>query len=127
LNIILDTHTLIWFFEGDSNLSENALKAIESRDNKKFVSVASLWEIAIKMSLGKLYLQKSLDLFLEELLESNINILPISQKHILIVRQLEFFHKDPFDRLIIAQGMTEHFQIISKDSNFSLYPIDIRW
>ncbi|MCF0062033.1 type II toxin-antitoxin system VapC family toxin [Dyadobacter chenwenxiniae] len=127
MNILLDTHALIWFLEGDANLSENALEAIENKDNKKYVSIASLWEIAIKISLGKLSLQNSLDLFLEELVESDIHILPISIKHILLLSEFDFFHKDPFDRLIIAQGITEHFVIISKDSNFLLYSVELHW
>ncbi|MCF2495647.1 type II toxin-antitoxin system VapC family toxin [Dyadobacter chenhuakuii] len=127
MNIILDTHALIWFFEGDSNLSAKALEAIENTNNKKFVSVASLWEIAIKTSLGKLTLQKPLDTFLSELVQSDIQILPISINQVLLVSQLDFFHKDPFDRIIIAQSITEKFPVVTKDPSFLLYPTDLYW
>ena len=127
MNIILDTHALIWFFEGDSNLSAKALEAIENTNNKKFVSIASLWEIAIKTSLGKLTLQKPLDTFLSELVQSDVEILPVSINHILLVSQLHFFHKDPFDRIIIAQGITEKFPVVTKDPSFLLYPTDLYW
>ncbi|MCF2499902.1 type II toxin-antitoxin system VapC family toxin [Dyadobacter chenhuakuii] len=127
MNIILDTHALIWFFEGDSNLSAKALEAIENTNNKKFVSVASLWEIAIKTSLGKLTLQKPLDTFLSELVQSDIQILPISINQVLLVSQLDFFHKDPFDRIIIAQSITEKFPVVTKDPSFLLYSTDLYW
>lgn len=128
MNIILDTHALIWFFEGDANLSEKALEAIENVENKKFVSIASLWEIAIKTSLGKLTLQKPLDLFLSELIKSDVEVLQISFAHILLVSQLDFFHKDPFDRIIIAQAITEQFWVATKDPNFPLYHhLNIYW
>ncbi|MCF0038472.1 type II toxin-antitoxin system VapC family toxin [Dyadobacter fanqingshengii] len=128
MNIILDTHTLIWFFEGDANLSAKALQAIENTENKKYVSIASLWEMAIKISLGKLYLQKPLDIFLSDLIKSDIEVLQISIAHVLQVSQLEFFHKDPFDRIIVAQAITEQFWIVTKDPNFPLYhPFNVLW
>ncbi|MCF2489655.1 type II toxin-antitoxin system VapC family toxin [Dyadobacter sp. CY347] len=127
MNIILDTHALIWFFEGDANLSEKARLAIENSENKKYVSIASLWEIAIKISIGKLFLQKSLDIFLADLEMSGIEVLPISTSHVRHVSQLEFFHKDPFDRLIIAQGIIEQFPVVTKDENFQLYPVNVHW
>ena len=108
-------------------MSARALEAIENTNNKKFVSIASLWEIAIKTSLGKLSLQKPLDTFLSELVQSDIEILPISINHVLLVSKLDFFHKDPFDRIIIAQSITEKFPVVTKDPSFLLYPTDLYW
>jgi PIN domain nuclease of toxin-antitoxin system len=127
VNYLLDTHTLIWFLEGDSSLSVKARQIIEDEANIKYISIASLWEISIKLSLGKLALMSSFDNFLNELLKTEIQILPISFLHVLRVSQLEFFHKDPFDRLIISQGLEEKLTIVGKDPNFPLYNIVQHW
>ena len=127
MNYILDTHALIWFMEGSSNLSETAREAIENESNTKYVSIASLWEISIKISLGKLILKRPLELFLAELTQTPIRILPITLAHILQISKMDYLHKDPFDRIIIAQGLKEGFSIISKDPNFPFYKVDLYW
>jgi PIN domain nuclease of toxin-antitoxin system len=127
VNYILDTHTLIWFLEGDDFLSENARKIIENEDHTKHISIVSLWEIAIKISLGKLALSTTLNDFLILLSTTEIKVLPISYAHILLVSQLEFLHKDPFDRIIIAQAQAEQLTIVGKDGNFSLYEVALYW
>jgi PIN domain nuclease of toxin-antitoxin system len=109
VNYILDTHALIWFIEGSDNLSEQAKKAIENESATKYISIASLWEIAIKISLGKLILNKPLEIFLSELTQTHIKILPITLAHILRISKMDYLHKDPFDRIIIAQGLEEGF------------------
>jgi PIN domain nuclease of toxin-antitoxin system len=127
VNYLLDTHTLIWFLEGNTTLSPNAREAIEDQQNVKYISIASIWEIAIKVSLNKLTFQKSFQDLLMELTGSELKILPISLSHIIRISNLQFFHKDPFDRIIIAQSLEEGFPIIGKDPNFPLYHVDILW
>lgn len=127
MNYILDTHTLIWFMEGDVFLSANAKRAIEDERNTKYVSIASLWEIAIKISLGKLLLKKPLEEFLNNLSQININILPLKFSHFVRISKLEFIHKDPFDRIIICQSLEENLSIIGKDQNFPAYGVNLFW
>ncbi|SEJ12784.1 PIN domain nuclease, a component of toxin-antitoxin system (PIN domain) [Dyadobacter koreensis] len=127
MNYILDTHTLIWFMEGDVFLSTNAKTAREDEQNTKYVSTASLWEIAIKISLGKLLLKKPLEEFLDNLSQTNINILPLKFSHFLRISKLEFIHKDPFDRIIICQSLEENLRIIGKDPNFPAYGVNLFW
>lgn len=127
MNYILDTHTLIWFMEGDVFLSTNAKRAIEDERNTKYVSIASLWEIAIKISLGKLLLKKPLEEFLNNLSQININILPLKFSHFVRISKLEFIHKDPFDRIIICQSLEENLSIIGKDQNFPAYGVNLFW
>jgi PIN domain nuclease of toxin-antitoxin system len=127
VNYLLDTHTLIWFLEGDSSLSKKASHTIEDESRQKYISIASLWEIGIKLSLGKLMLKGSFENFLNELAQTDIQILPISPSHTLLVSQLEFFHKDPFDRLIISKSLEDNLTVIGKDPNFPLYNVILHW
>lgn len=123
---ILDTHTLIWFLNGDEQLSKAARFAIEDKKNNKYVSVASLWEIAIKISLKKLEFAGFSGLA-NLIYENGFEILPITFEHTLKVAELNFIHNDPFDRILIAQGIVDHLGIISKDSNIAKYPVEIIW
>ena len=95
--------------------------------NKCFISIASLWEIAIKSSLGKLNLKFPFDNLTTYLSANDINIFPITFEHIQTLKNLEFHHRDPFDRLIIAQAIKENLTILSRDSNFFRYPVKIVW
>lgn len=121
MNYLLDTHTFLWFLEGNNNLSEKARISIENTKNIKFISIASIWEVAIKLNLGKLKLDIKLEELKEEILKNNFEILPLDFEHIIELSNLEEIHKDPFDKLIISQAISEKLTIISKDSNFSLY------
>jgi PIN domain nuclease of toxin-antitoxin system len=121
MSYLLDTHTFLWFFEGSDDLSKKARTIIENTENIKFISIASIWEIAIKMNLGKLKLDIKLEDLKEEILKNNFEILPLDFEHIIGLSKLEEIHKDPFDRIIISQAISENYTIISKDSNFSLY------
>lgn len=126
MNYILDTHTLIWFLQGNDPLSKKAKSIIEETDSQKYVSIASIWEISIKVSLEKLVLAKSLDDFLFDLSQTKITILLIKLSHTLRVSTLEFFHKDPFDRLIIAQSIEENFEVLTRDPDFPAYDVITR-
>jgi PIN domain nuclease of toxin-antitoxin system len=107
---LLDTHTLIWFVNGDEQLSNKARVGIEQSTN--FVSIASLWEIAIKISLGKLELHTPF-IAIEKQLELNqFTILPITFKDTLHLSNLPFYHRDPFDRLLIAQSITNNLTLV---------------
>jgi len=121
MNFLLDTHTFLWFLEGNRNLSKNARITIENSNNTNFISIASLWEVAIKMSLGKLKLDIKLEELKSEILKNNFEILPLDFEHIIELSNLEYMHKDPFDRIIISQAISEKYTIISKDLNFGLY------
>jgi PIN domain nuclease of toxin-antitoxin system len=128
MRILLDTHVLIWLVEGDKNLSTVARSAIEDEDNSLYLSIASLWEITIKLSLGKLDLQLSVDEMVESfLIPGGIEILQIETSHLSILRDMPLHHRDPFDRLIIAQAQAEKMTLISADGVFDLYGVDLRW
>lgn len=127
MKLLLDTHAFMWFVNGDPMLGENAKKSIESKDNSNFLSVASLWEIAIKVNIGKLTLSKPYHTIKQQIEENYIEILPIAFDHTLQIVSMPIYHRDPFDRLIIAQAMAENMTVISKDANFEKYPIKIIW
>jgi PIN domain nuclease of toxin-antitoxin system len=126
MRVLLDTHVLIWLVEGDKNLSTVARSAIEDEDNSLYLSISSLWEITIKLSLGKLDLQLSVDEMVESfLIPGGIEILQIETSHLSILRDLPLHHRDPFDRLIIAQAQAENMTLISADGMFYRYGVDL--
>jgi PIN domain nuclease of toxin-antitoxin system len=125
---LLDTHTLLWFVAGDSQLSQTARTFIERGDTEIYVSVASLWEITIKSSLGKLQLSAPIKQFLEEAVEGNgFILLPIEPSHLNEVHALPFHHRDPFDRLLIAQSQAEGMLFVSTDRAMDAYGITRIW
>lgn len=127
MDLLLDTHTLIWFLNGDEKLSKAARLAIENPANIKIVSVASIWEIAIKISLEKFKYPGGFNHFLELIDENGFEILQISFEHTLIVSSLEFIHHDPFDRLLIAQSKNDDLTILTLDENIKKYNIKSLW
>ena len=128
MKLLLDTHTFLWFIAGNLKLSSTARSLIEDLANEKFVSVVSLWEIAIKFSLGKLDLTDEFDILIPKQLEINgFEILPIETEHLSKVISLPFYHRDPFDRLLIAQAISENMQIISVDDIFDSYSTNRLW
>ena len=127
MKILLDTHAFIWFLEGSDRLSEKARKNIESDANQVYISIASFWEMAVKVSLGKLDLAIAFDELHTLAMENEIELLPIQLEHTQWVAQLPFHHKDPFDRMIIAQRIAEQMPILTVDSSFDLYSCKIIW
>lgn len=128
MKFLLDTHSLLWFLNGNPRLSAHARRRMEDENNELFISIASLWEIAIKNSLGKLEMGQPFEaMFPRQLQENAIEILNISVEHLNAVRILPFYHRDPFDRLIIAQSQVEQRPIISVDSVFDAYDVKIEW
>jgi len=127
MNYILDTHALIWFCEGNDKLSKLARTKIEDLNNTLFVSFATLWEIVIKFSLGKLKADVNFDSLLNFISDNNIAILNSTTNHLKELEKLPYFHDDPFDRFIIAQAINEKVPVISIDSKFKFYNIDLIW
>jgi PIN domain nuclease of toxin-antitoxin system len=124
---LIDTHTLIWFGENDQQLSLKARYAIESPENTKFFSVVSFWEIAIKVNLGKLSLLKPLEQIIREIEASEALILGISPAQILLLEQMPLHHRDPFDRMLIAQATAEGLTIVTRDPHFLNYGVPLFW
>jgi PIN domain nuclease of toxin-antitoxin system len=121
MRILIDTNALIWFANGESKLSKKAIEAIENPQNVKIVSVASIWEMAIKKNLGKLDLSFDLKDLPKILINNGIELLNIEIHHALFVEELELHHRDPFDRIIIAQALTETMEVVSVDEIFDQY------
>lgn len=128
MKVLIDTHALLWFMQGDSRLSATARTVIESTSNIKVLSDASIWEMSIKQSLGKLKLAEPFESRLVAALERNaIEQLPLARPHLFAVNRLPFHHRDPFDRLIIATAMVENLPIVTQDPHFTSYPIEVIW
>ena len=128
MRILLDTHTFIWLCEGNSNLSQPARLLIEDPTNDLVLSVASLWEMAIKSSTGKLAFGKPYSEFMREQIDTyDFQILGIALEHLSHLSVLPFYHRDPFDRLLIVQSIAESLPIIGCDQVFDQYSVDRRW
>jgi len=128
VRLLLDTHTFLWFLLEDPHLSTTANDLIIDPTNDIEVSPATYWEIAIKVSLGKYALPEPYDIFLErEIATNDFRILPIEPKHTAVLTTLPFHHRDPFDRLLIAQAMVEAIPILSVDTAFDAYPVTRLW
>lgn len=128
MRLLLDTHTFLWFIEGSNQLSEQARSLIEDLTNDRLLSTASLWEMAIKTSINKLELQDSFTDLVEYQIRGNaMSILPITPLHLDILKTLPFHHRDPFDRMIISQSLSEEIPILSKDAAFDSYGVERLW
>ncbi|CAA6803584.1 MAG: PIN domain nuclease [uncultured Aureispira sp.] len=124
MEYILDTHAFIWYAAGDKQLSTKARNLIDNLNNENqiFLSIVSIWEISIKLSIGKLEFKKPLKEVLDEQIElNNYQILDIKMEHTEKIIDLPFHHRDPFDRLLIGQSIIEKMPIISIDENFEKY------
>jgi len=125
---LLDTHTLLWIVDNDSRLGANVKAIFLNDDNDIFVSTASIWELSIKMSLKKLQIPGTLSEFVESDIRGNkIDILSIELRHLYQLVNLTFFHRDPFDRLLIAQAIVDDIPILSYDAIFDNYPVQRVW
>ncbi len=128
MNLLLDTHALLWFLTNDPGLSAVARSAVEDERNRSFVSAASLWEIAIKVALGKLTLPAPYARIFPEQLELNgLPLLPITPGHCATLLTLPFHHRDPFDRMLLAQARAESLTVVSDDSQFGAYGQPLLW
>jgi PIN domain nuclease of toxin-antitoxin system len=128
MKYLLDTCTFIWFVSNSPELNITAKNIIEDENSEILLSIISIWEMSIKNSIGKLEFTKPFEEFIKGQVKLNeIEILELSKEHIFKVNTLPFHHKDPFDRLIIAQSMVENVPIISADPEFVKYPITLIW
>ena len=123
---LMDTHTLLWYLRNSQEISKKSLEIINS-ETTIFVSIASLWEIAIKNSIGKLHINESISKIEQLCNEKDISILPIKSKHLDLLHTLEKIHNDPFDRLIICQAKSENLCIITRDSVIPSYEVNTIW
>jgi PIN domain nuclease of toxin-antitoxin system len=122
MGFLLDTHVLLWWLANDPKLSTDMREIIKNPVNNCFVSAVTIWEIAIKTSLGKL---KQPDDFLAVLLDNRFQVMDISPQHCLNVGSLPWHHKDPFDRMLISQALVENLTLISVDAKFKLYDVPL--
>lgn len=125
--LLLDTHALIWYLEGDTQLSSTAKHQLDNQATRRLVSSVSIWEMAIKINLGKLNIKKPFS-DLPNLLKTNaFEWLPLSFEHIQAYLNLPLHHRDPFDRMLIAQALTEGLDIVTRDPHFPDYGVSIVW
>lgn len=128
MNLLLDTHTFLWFIGGSGNLSSTARSLVGDEANQPFLSIASLWEIAIKLSIGKISLvQPFEDLIPQQMDLNGIKQLDIALNHVVNVAELPFHHRDPFDRLLISPAIVEKMPIVGADTSFDAYGIERLW
>jgi PIN domain nuclease of toxin-antitoxin system len=127
MNYLLDTHTFIWFNEDAAELSVKAKQAIEAEDAVNFISIVSLREIAIKISLEKLELKKPFAEINKQIEQNGFIVLPVEFEDTLIVSQLPYHHKDPFDRILASQSLNRDFTFITTDPNIAKYGVKTYW
>ena len=128
MKLLLDTHAFLWWVEGTPALGRRARAAVANPDNEVFLSVASCWELAIKLSLGKLRLTQRLDRFVQEQLALNgFSLFAIELRHVVGVADLPFHHRDPFDRLLAAQALEDQLPVVSADRIFRRYGVTVLW
>jgi PIN domain nuclease of toxin-antitoxin system len=128
MQLLLDTHALLWWITDAESLSEKARDAISNVENDCFFSVASCWEIAIKCSLGKLTLAQPVEQFIpDQLFRNGIRLLAIDFRHAAKVATLPFLHRDPFDRLLVAQASSEKMTLVTADAAIARYDVKCLW
>jgi PIN domain nuclease of toxin-antitoxin system len=128
MRLLLDAHTLLWFWAGNPSLSRSARAAVEDPPNDKHVSHVTAWEVAVKVSLGKLKLSVPYqDLFPGAVLANGFQVLPTEFRHFWRLLSLPFHHRDPFDRLLIAQALEERMTLVSCDPHFPAYQAPLLW
>ena len=128
MNVLLDTHSFLWLITGDNRLSKTARQTFLNSEIRLFFSAVSLWEICIKISLGKISLKNGwFQTIKDEMALNAVQWLPIEMPHCAEVTKLPFHHSDPFDRMLVAQAIVEDLQLLSRDKNLSAYPIQRIW
>lgn len=128
MSVLVDTHALLWYASNDRKLSQNAKEMLESPFDR-YLSIVSLWEISIKLNIGKLPSEVSFDEILSRVAVLQLRILPVTVEHTRVYLDLPRFteHRDPFDRMLVAQSIADQLTILSADSKFDLYPIPRIW
>lgn len=127
MTLLLDTHAFLWFVAGDPRLGARARRALGDPAANPLLSIASVWEMAIKSSLARLTLPAPVAEYVAEKLRSNLRLLPLELAHVSRVERLPFHHQDPFDRVLIAQALTEDVAVITRDRQFRKYGVKTIW
>ena len=128
MKLLLDTHVLLWWLVDSRRLSERARSLIADRRNKLFWSAASSWELAVKLALGRIQFQTPLRTLIPDVLrKQGIASLPVEHSHAFQVASLPPLHRDPFDRMLVAQCQLERFTLLSADSQLDEYEVDVLW
>ncbi|MER3404540.1 MAG: PIN domain nuclease [Chloroflexota bacterium] len=128
MKLLLDTHTFLWYIAGSPQLSTTARLLIEDPTNETFISIASLWEMAIKIGIGRLSLAAPFEVLIPQQISLNgFRVLDILINHLTRIISLLLHHRDPFDRLLIAQAMSESMSIVSADAAFDQHPVTRLW
>ena len=128
MRLLLDTHTLLWWHEAHPNLSRAAIEALGDPANTIYISVVNIWEAQIKADLGKLVVRDSLrDLVDRQHQINGFGLLSVNVEHVYRLERLDSHHKDPFDRLLIAQAMHEELTLVTRDRVFGDYPVPLLW
>jgi PIN domain nuclease of toxin-antitoxin system len=128
MKVLLDTMAFLWWVTDNNELSVRAQRAIADPENEVFFSAASAWEIVIKISLGRLKLNQTPGTFIRrQILQNNISRLPIDESHALHLYKLPDIHRDPFDRILIAQSQLEQLRLVTNDSEIQKYDVEILW
>jgi PIN domain nuclease of toxin-antitoxin system len=128
VSLLLDTHSFLWFIAGDARLTQTAAEHIAQPDTRVFVSVVSAWEIVIKQGTGKLELESAIsEWWTDSIARNHLEVLNISSEDVFAVEPLTLFHRDPFDRLLIAQAINHGLTLVSADSAFDAYPVQRVW
>ncbi len=127
MRLLLDGHAFLWFVSGDRRLGDAARLAIESPEAEPHLSLATVWELAIKVSVGRLTMAAPFHAFMTEKLATNLRLLPIRLPHALAIHSLPFHHRDPFDRMVIAQALVDQMPVVTRDRVFSKYGVEVVW
>jgi len=127
MEYLLDTHAVLWFFNGDNKLPDSVKNIMEDPKHIKYVSIASAWEVGIKISIGKLEFPENTKGFIYQIKKHGFVMLPISENSIIESETLPLLHRDPFDRLFIATAISTHMTFISGDQNIAQYDVPLSW
>ena len=125
MKLLVDTHVFLWFILDDPRIKTTARPLLVDPENDRFLSIASVWEIAIKHGLGKLELKNGMNGFIQDIERANFGLLNISAEQILHLTQLPLHHRDPFDRMLIAQAKHDGMHLLTADPHFSAYGVPI--
>jgi len=125
MRLLVDTHVFLWFILDDPRIARTARPMLTSAEHERYVSMASVWEVAIKHGLGKLQLTDGLPGFIRDIEQANFEILGITAGHILELATLPLHHRDPFDRMLIAQAKHEGMHLLTVDPHFGAYDVPL--
>lgn len=124
MKLLLDTHAALWYLSDDDRLGEHARRHLDDENNHVLLSAAVVWEIAIKRALGKLQVPEE---YLRLLLDAGVQPLAVSLDHAAAVETLPQHHRDPFDRILVVQALSEQAALVSRDSALQTYGVTLMW